>query len=337
MSSSLETMTRYWHILSQIPVYPRSITVKQIVHHLELEGFSVNIRMIQRDLNYLSSISLFPITCKVEGRRQSWFWPASQKALSLPLMSTSMAIALYMIKDNLLAALPKQVIIELEPHFYAAEEVLRKKSSSTTKWKSKFRKIDSGHLFDTSILGNDIEILIYEALLMDKQISVNYTPRHSKLKSYVLSPLGIVSKGSVLYLVAKQEDSNEVKQFHLSRFQNVEVLTSDVSPPNSFTLDDYIEQQAAFSYPTQHEKAELKLEVDESFVFFFDSMAIGEQQTVTKMNEQTYLVTASVVPNAELIWWLAGRSDLITVVAPLSVREELIKLLQKAFNRYGVG
>lgn len=178
MSSSLEAMTRYWHILSQIPVYPRSITVKQIVHHLELEGFSVNIRMVQRDLNYLSSVTLFPITCEVEGRRQSWFWPASQKALSLPLMSTSMAIALYMIKDNLLAALPKQVILELEPYFYAAEELLRKKSSNTTRWKTKFKKIGAGYLFDTPASANDneIETIIYEAVLANKQISASYTP-----------------------------------------------------------------------------------------------------------------------------------------------------------------
>lgn len=337
MSSSLEAMTRYWHILSQIPVYPRSITVRQIVHHLELEGFSVNIRMVQRDLNYLSSITLFPISCEVEGRRQSWFWPASQKALSLPLMSTSMAIALYMIKDNLLAALPKQVIIELEPYFYAAEEVLRKKSSNTTKWKTKFKKIDTGYLFDTPASDNDIESVVYEALLANKQISASYTPRNSALKHYVLSPLGIVNKGNVLYLVAKQENRDEIKQFHMSRFQDVDMLTADVRLPHAFSLDEYVEQQAAFSYPIEQIKVELKLEVDESFVFFFENMTIGEHQTIAKIDEQTYLVTANVVPNSELIWWLAGRSDLITVVAPQVIRDELIKLLQKAFHRYGVG
>ncbi|WP_269520391.1 helix-turn-helix transcriptional regulator [Alteromonas sp. BMJM2] len=336
MSSSLETMTRYWHILSQIPVYPRSITVRQIVHHLELEGFSVNIRMVQRDLNYLSSVTLFPISCEVEGRRQSWFWPASQKALSLPLMSTSMAIALYMIKDNLLSALPKQVIHELEPYFHTAEELLNKKSSNTAKWKKKFKKIDAGYLFHAPVLCNDIEALIYEAVLADKQISVLYQPRNSEPKHYVLSPLGIVCKGNVLYLVARSGEGQDVKQFHLSRFQKVEILASDVVRLKNFDLDEYVEKDAAFSYPIQQKAVELMLEVDESFVFFFENTTIGEHQAITNIDEKTCLVTAHVTPNSELIWWLAGRSDLITVTSPAVVKDELMELLRKANQRYGI-
>lgn len=336
MSSSLEAMTRYWHILSQVPVYPRSITVKQIVRHLELEGFSVNVRMVQRDLNYLSSVPLFPITCEMEGRRQAWFWPSSKKSLALPLMSPSMAIALYMIKDNLLSALPKQVISELEPYFHTAEELLNKKSSNTSKWKNKFKKIDSGYLFDTPTVCSNTEISIYEAVLADKQISATYQPRNSKAKRYVLSPLGIVCKGTVLYLVAMSGESNDIKQFHLSRFQTVEVLPSPVSQVNNFDLDQYVEEHAAFSYPIVQKTVELKLEVDESFIFFFENSTIGESQTITHVDEQTYLVTANVIPNGELIWWLAGRSDLLTVLSPTIVRDKLITLLNKAAQRYGI-
>jgi len=60
MSRSDETLYRQWVMLSRIPRYPRKITVPELKNILEGEGYTVNTRTVQRDLNKLSTS--FPLS-----------------------------------------------------------------------------------------------------------------------------------------------------------------------------------------------------------------------------------------------------------------------------------
>ncbi len=65
-----DTILRQWAMLRNIPPAPRKISTGMLRERLIEEGYSVDIRTIQRDLGKLSL--LFPLYC--DGRSKPWGW-----------------------------------------------------------------------------------------------------------------------------------------------------------------------------------------------------------------------------------------------------------------------
>lgn len=63
---------RQLKILTMLPVAPQRLGTKRIVDQLTAAGFSVNTRMVQRDLAELSRV--FPLSSD-DGMPAGWSWP----------------------------------------------------------------------------------------------------------------------------------------------------------------------------------------------------------------------------------------------------------------------
>ena len=92
MSRSDQTLYRQWVMLTRIPRYPKKISVSEIKEILNSEGYNVDTRTVQRDLNKLS-IS-FPLSNDTEGRKNCWFWIEEASIQDLPGMDPVTALAL---------------------------------------------------------------------------------------------------------------------------------------------------------------------------------------------------------------------------------------------------
>ncbi|HKU78056.1 MAG TPA: YafY family protein [Pyrinomonadaceae bacterium] len=85
--------------------------------------------------------------------------------------------------------------------------------------------------------------ILQEALWLERKLNIKYERgENCEPVDRVLSPLGLVAKGSVWYLVASVDES--VRNYRVSRISHAEILDEPASIPRDFNLGDYWEQSA---------------------------------------------------------------------------------------------
>jgi hypothetical protein len=160
MSRSEETIYRQWVMLAHIPRYPRKVSVLDLTSVLHAEGYTVDKRTIQRDLNKLS-VS-FPLSCDTEGRKNYWFWSEDAAVVDLPGMEPVTALAFDMAESYLQPLLSKATLDLLSPYFRRAKEVLETHtSSSLNAWTEKVKVIEQGPPLQKPTIQSEIQNMIF--------------------------------------------------------------------------------------------------------------------------------------------------------------------------------
>ena len=86
--------------------------------------------------------------------------------------------------------------------------------------------------------------ILQEALWLERKLKITYERgENSEPVERLLSPLGLVAKGSVWYLVASIDES--VRSYRVSRISEAEILDDAAPIPSDFNLADYWEHSAS--------------------------------------------------------------------------------------------
>jgi predicted DNA-binding transcriptional regulator YafY len=86
--------------------------------------------------------------------------------------------------------------------------------------------------------------VLQEALWLERKLNIKYERgENCERVERLLSPLGLVAKGSVWYLVASVDGS--VRSYRVSRIAQAEILDELAPIPTDFNLADYWEQSAS--------------------------------------------------------------------------------------------
>jgi predicted DNA-binding transcriptional regulator YafY len=86
--------------------------------------------------------------------------------------------------------------------------------------------------------------ILQEALWLERKLNIKYERgENSEPVERLLSPLGLVAKGSVWYLVASIDGS--VRSYRVSRISQAEILNEPAPVPSDFNLAEYWEQSAS--------------------------------------------------------------------------------------------
>jgi len=336
MSRSDETLYRQWVMLTKIPRYPRKITVPDLKSILLGEGYTVDTRTIQRDLNKLS-IS-FPLSNDTEGRKNYWFWIEEAAIQDLPGMDPVTALAFEMAESYLEPLLPKATLELLQPYFFRAREVLNDQSDSLLrKWPDKVAVIERGPVLKKPDINPDVQRLVYQALLEEKPLKARYQPRgNNKTKDYVMHPLGIVSRVGVIYLICTLWDYDDVKQFALHRFTHAEIVDGPFNIKPNFSLRSYIEQDKQFAYKIDDKPIRLKVIFDAQTAGHLAETPLSVNQTLTAQDDGCVLLEAELIDTLELRWWLQGFGDNVEVLEPMTMRAKFIETSNSLKSIYGI-
>ena len=336
MSRSDETLYRQWVMLTKIPRYPRKITVPDLKSILLGEGYTVDTRTIQRDLNKLS-IS-FPLSNDTEGRKNYWFWIEEAAIQDLPGMDPVTALAFEMAESYLEPLLPKATLELLKPYFFRAREVLNDQSDSLLrKWPDKVAVIERGPVLKKPDINPDVQRIVYQALLEEKPLKARYQPRgNDKTKDYVMHPLGIVSRVGVIYLICTLWDYDDIKQFALHRFSHAEIVDSPVNIKADFSLQNYIDEDKQFAYKLDDKPIQLKVLFDAKTAGHLAETPLSDNQVLTPQTDGRVLLEAELIRTLELRWWLQGFGDNVEVLEPTTMRDKFIKTSNSLNKIYGV-
>jgi len=329
MSKSEDTLYRQWIMLTKIPRYPRKTTVFELKSILTGEGYIVDTRTIQRDLNKLSI--LFPLSNETEGRKNYWFWVQEAPIQDLPGMDPVTALAFEMAKSYLKPLLPKATLKLLHPYFIRANEVLNSETkSSLKKWPDKVKTIGRGPKLHAPSIKPEIQQTIYQALLEEKTIQATYSLRgQSAAKDYLIHPLGIVHRMGVVYLICTLWQYDDIKQLALHRFKTATIENEAANIRSNFSLEAYIEDEQQLAYPVDSKNINLKLLFDKTVAEHLAETPLSENQTITIQNDKQVLVTATASDTLELQWWLQAFGSNVEVIEPLQIREKLKETIRQ--------
>ncbi|MGL5252620.1 MAG: helix-turn-helix transcriptional regulator [Moraxella sp.] len=336
-NNATATTARQWQILSQLD-RKRWLGTTHIKEQLDLMGFDISLRTIQRDLNSLAE--RFPIE-KNNTNPQGWRWREDAPMQSLPHMNLSQAVAFSMIKHHLTQLLPPAILDELIPWFDLANRQLKESKVANT-WLDRVRILSANQPLIPPAVNHDAKEAVYQALFQNKQLIASYKARgREEAQQYILNPLAIVQRGVVIYLIASRDDKSleEVRQFALHRFESAEVSTVDAQTPTDFKLDHYLNTGAmGFNFPlfdqlraqdtthrpnNQEHKTHSPEPPIQHIHLLFDPIAGNSLlESPLSLDQQNWEdaqglhITATVNLTSQLVWWLRGFGKGVRSIEP---------------------
>ena len=335
MRKATDTTLRSLAMLQAIPAHPRSKSTRQIMDDLrDLDpDFDVTVRSVQRSLEKLSAT--FPISCDARGRANHWFWIDKNALTQIPAMSAPTAFVLRLAAEYLKPLMPPSVFRQLDAYFKQADKVLG--DTALGRWADKAAIIQRGPPLKPPAVGDDVQEIVYSALLDNRRIEVGYRNKaRSRPKRIVLNPLGLVVRDGIAYLVATAWGYRDVRHFVLHRMSKPLLLDEAVEAPPGFRLASHVREHRRFSYPRSTGKLELKVLFDADAAVHLTESRLAADHRTTEQDDGRVLVEATVPDTNDLRWWLLGFGSGVEVLAPETLRAEFRDQAVRMGAAYGV-
>src|SRR5690242_1770605 len=237
--SAADTLLRQWHMLRAIPRHPRRIGVREIQASLDVEGFGVTARTVQRDLMELSAT--FPLVCDEREKPYGWSWQARAPVFDLPNLSNQEALAFAMVEEYLRSLLPHALLDQLQPYFRVARKRMAREHGSRGSWLDKIGVVQPMQALIPPRIDARAQAIVTDALLDDRRLDATYRRKGEReARRYLLNPLALIQRGPVTYLLACVGDYDDVLLFALHRFERVGVAEGKVRRPKGFALASFL-------------------------------------------------------------------------------------------------
>ncbi|WP_413674410.1 helix-turn-helix transcriptional regulator [Massilia cellulosiltytica] len=330
MSNSL---SRVMAMLRHIPRHPRKIDTNALSRRLERAGYTISIRSIQRDLNDLSCI--LPLVAD-NGRPQGWSWQADADPFHLPFLDPQAALTFHLVQRHLSALLPESTLDYLAPWFRTATAVLEANDHGVTRWPDKVRVLPRGLRLRSPPIDPGVHATLYDALLRERQVTIRYLPRQATApKEYVVHPLGVVARDTVIYLVCTMRNFTDVRQLALHRMRSAIMLDEPCNRPEGFDLDAYI-ADGAFGYSESGDTIQLEARFTSDAAAHLFEYPLADDQRIVPDGTGAVRVSATVLDTKELRWWLLGFGDQVTVLGPPRLRDRMRDTVAGMAAAYGL-
>lgn len=333
MANQHDTLLRQWHMLRLIPRYPHKVTARLVLEKLERTGFKVTKRTVERDLNDLSSA--FPLALDDRDKPYGWSWQKDAPSFDLPGIDANEALTLVMVEQHLNNLLPNSTVAVLAPYFKSAHKYLDGTTSANhvKSWLNKVRTVQPNQTLLPPKINPEVQQLISEALLSDRQAEIEYKRRtESKASTHRIQPLALIQRGGLIYLYVRFFDYEDIKIIALHRIKSVKVLDLVTNIPKGFDIDKEI-AQGRFDFG-KGAMLELKAKFTAEAGEHLFETPLSKEQHIEVVDGGDLLITAQVADTPQLLWWLLGFGDGVEVLEPLAMRERIADMLVKAVTRY---
>jgi predicted DNA-binding transcriptional regulator YafY len=329
-----DALLRQWTLLRLIPRAPRKADVSQLLALLADAGHAITRRQLQRDLNTLSR--LFPISADERGVAHGWSWLREAPAFDLPRMDGATALSVKLLEQFIPQLLPPTLKDHLQPYFRQADTALAEHAApSLGHWLDRVRVVPREMPLLAPEVDTTVARTVYQSLLDGVRFTADYASRSApspEPREYVVSPLGLVARGNLLYLVCTLWDYTDIRQLAMHRIRTATATDVPVTTPAGFDLDQYI-AEGEFHYPVGPEiKLEARFYRGAATHLYETPLSVDQQ--ITDLDADHVLVTATVRDTEQLHWWLLGFGSMVTVLSPDSLRVEMAQELANAARAY---
>ena len=324
------SLARQWELLKLLPTRTEGKTAKQLAEGLIEAGYEISKRQVERDL--LDLQEFFGLECDDDQMPYKWRWSFDRPA-DLPAITLAEALSLVVVEDTLKPLLPLSVQRALQAKFSQARSQLAmmSKKSSTARWAGKVKTVPTTLQLLPPFISEEILEVIQNALLLDEQIEATYQGMSDKVIELRLHPLAMVTRGSVVYLVATAKEFADVRLYALHRFKAATRTFEKPKPLKGFSLDKYI-ADGALQFGEGGEIELTAILSDELARLLSETPISGDQ--LLKVKAGQWHLKASVLDSWQLRWWILSHGPGIQVIKPAPLAKEIEKTLKAAVAQY---
>jgi len=332
-NKSNDTLLRQWAMLRMLS-RRNLLTTAEITQRLASEGFHVDQRTVQRNLQELSGA--FPLRCNDKSTPWGWGW-IEDADLGIPGLSVPEALTLKMVEDYLAPLLPESLLAGLRPKLNEARKKLDalEENNSAARWSDKIRVVHPAMNTIAPEIRPEVMATVQESLLREKQLEVTYQSFAAQApKIHRIHPLALVQRGPITYLVCTVFDYQDIRLYTLHRMSAATLLEEEAGRPADFDIDRYIEE--GHLHFGEGGQICLKLWVNPIIAALLRESPISGDMTLREA-EGGFEVTATVSNTWQLQWWLLSHCHEIEVLEPQALRESIANQLREGLSRYERG
>ncbi len=327
-----KTLFRQWAMLRMIPRHPRRVSATDLTARLNELGYAVNKRTVERDLTMFEA--MFGLVADDRSRPYGWYWSTDNPSLDIPSLDDGQALMLSVAEPFIRQLLPPPVLDALSPALGSAKRKLNESfgAAHLKTWPDKiYSASPSQALLPASIVPGAQEI-VGVALLRDQWLRIQYRKRGATASGvFDVQPLGLVTRGSMTYLVCCFRGYREPRTIALSRLEAVEILSETFVRPPDFSLKAHVEEgKVAFG---ASRVATVVLRVARSQIDLLLETPLSADQKVSYQDECA-LVTATLPITPDLKRWVLGFGSGVQVLKPDFLRRDIMQTIDDMHKGY---
>jgi predicted DNA-binding transcriptional regulator YafY len=315
-SDTMETVNLAMALLQRIP-HRRLVSAEELREQLEREGYSRDIRTIQRLLRSLCEHQ--DIECIDTNKPFGYRWKEGAKGISLPGLGPKDSLILALAAQQLKPLMPASVFKSLEPFFNQAARNLdpTSKAWSEREWLKKVRAISTTQPLLPPKIAAGVFDAVSDALYGNLWLSVDYRNAGSGRTQNDVMPLGLAQQGPRMYLVCRfrGRDNNRILALH--RIQSAKTTTLAFERPRDFDLEKY-DADGHFGFG-EGNRIRLTFRITKEAGLHLTESPLSGDQAVNDIDDGLE-ITATVVESLLLEQWLRGFGDQVSRVRRRRIR-----------------
>jgi predicted DNA-binding transcriptional regulator YafY len=306
----------------------RPLTRAEIRHKLDELAIAVSEEQIGKDIKGLIAQKdhyLFLQGIKQnKKKRPHTYW--YEKGVIVDV-NPQLAFILKLAEQYLGEFLPAKEKEELQILFQKAEQILER--GGNVKYKrllSRFEIFPRGYqLIPPEIEAKQFQDIL-TALSQNKKLRFSYTPKGGGLTKNVdsVEPLGIVDRSGIITLVVRSPESDDKRNYNLSRMRNLEVV-SDFAYPRDFSIKQWVGDGKMNKRLFENGSTEIpvKLKLDKHECADLLESKLSHDQRLINVSDNYFIIAATVKNSIEFLWWLRERGSGCEVIEPIELKTML--------------
>jgi hypothetical protein len=338
---NLKLNVRHLELLELIPIYPKFLTVSQLAEKLtpryeykdqELPNIKRN---LQRDLKQLEVLGITQCGDSPEGLK----WSLVKDSMYLTAqLSPADALCFAIIERFIQPVMPNVLSPYLTRVFEKSSQLLNdlKYHNSLKSWLDKVIIENKGQPLVAAKINNKVRIKVYDALLAENKLEVEYRNKSGEFNTSLIYPLGLVVRSHIQYLIVQYCGYDDVRMLAMNRIVSCRNTSLPFDVPADFNLKEYVssgntgllygENPINFEGVFSGYAAEIILETP---------ISENQQTSPYLESKDKVLVKATLNMNYDFEIWLLGLANHVKVLQPISLQNlmrEKINLAAKLYS-----
>ncbi len=311
--------------LEQFTDEDHSVTMAQIIEHLERQGIDAERKSVYNDIEVLRN-SGYDIIGQRHNRQFYYYLPEREFELS---------------EIKILVDAVNSFKFTTES---SSRKIVKKLSNFTSRYQAASLQRDT-HVADRVKSRNKTILYnidaIHQAIQSNSQISFKYfswnenkgkTYRHNGA-DYILSPWQLLLSDGNYYLLAYDMTSDAIRHYRVDKMETVQLTGEKRKGEEKFkarNIEEYT--SGVFSmFGGDFEYVDLMFENDIANVVID---RFGQDIIISNIDDKHFKITVKVVPTNQFFGWMFGLGDKAKIVGPEKIKDQYIKTLNNVLKQY---
>jgi hypothetical protein len=324
---NLKLNVRHLELLELLPVFPKFLTVKQLVEklanqHEYKDHDEQNIRRnLQRDLKQLEQYSITESGESPEGLK----WSLVKDSMYLTAqLSPADALCFSIIEQFTQPVMPNVLSPYLSRIFEKSRQILNSLSyhNKLKTWLDKIYIENKGQPLIPAKIDSEVRCCVYDALLIENILQLEYKSKSGEMSTATVQPLGLVVRSHIQYLIVQYVGYDDIRMLAMNRITSCLNTNNNFNYPTDFSLKKYV-----LTGTTGAAHNDTPIEFEAVFSGFAAEIVIetpiSENQQASLYPSKTgdkLLIKASFTMNYDFETWLLGLANHVEVLKPVSLR-----------------